>query len=285
MKNILYICIVLISLFSTTIFAQVGVGTASPDESAALDIDVSSLPNTNKKGLLLPRVNLLHKTDVTTISQPAEGLVVYNLQDSNNGGDVNTAVFKDTFYFWDGSKWLDITTIDVVKRELLPQVFFIVDNIDQNISGANTSNQIVRWNPTGTDHSAIKINTGNNISLNTTTYNFAVNTTGEYEVAGTIVINPSMSVTSTTNIEYIIQRSSDNGLNWTDLAKNTGVWGTGTAGNSRTLIIAPLVITLNKSDLIRCVVNSPAKNLGAGAKIYPATKFNHSRTLRLQYLN
>ncbi len=86
-------------------------------------------------------------------------------------------------------------------------------------------------------------------------------------------------------LEYIIQRSSDNGGTWTDLAKNTGVWGTGTAANSRTLIIAPLVITLNKSDLIRCVVNSPAKNLNSGSKIYPATNFSHSRTLRLQYLN
>ncbi len=285
MKKILFIYIVLISFFSTTIFAQVGVGTASPDKSAALDIDVSTLSNTNKKGLLLPRVNLLHKTDVTTISQPAEGLVVYNLQDSNNGGDVNTAVFKDTFYFWDGTKWLDITTIDVVKRELLPQVFFIVDNINQVIEGANLANVVVLWNPKGTDHSAIKINTGNNISLNTATNDFKINTTGEYEVAGTIVINPSLSATSTTKLEYIIQRSSDNGGTWTDLAKNTGVWGTGTAANSRTLIIAPLVITLNKSDLIRCVVNSPAKNLNSGSKIYPATNFSHSRTLRLQYLN
>ena len=102
---------------------SVGVFTKTPDASAALDVDVSALPANAKKGMLLPRVQLRDKKDQTTIPSPAVGLVVYNLQDS---GTEDNQVEHDMFYFWDGTKWLDMTNIDIVIRELLPQVFFIL---------------------------------------------------------------------------------------------------------------------------------------------------------------
>lgn len=57
---------------------SVGIGTSSPDNSAILNLDVSSLPANGKKGFLGPKVGLTSNTDVTTIPSPAVGLMVYN---------------------------------------------------------------------------------------------------------------------------------------------------------------------------------------------------------------
>ncbi|MFY7815348.1 MAG: hypothetical protein ACOVRK_09195, partial [Chryseobacterium taeanense] len=51
---------------------QIGIGTSSPNASAALDITATN------KGLLIPRVALTSTTDQTTISTPATGLMIYN---------------------------------------------------------------------------------------------------------------------------------------------------------------------------------------------------------------
>lgn len=57
----------------------VGLGTASPDPSAALDVSSSKL------GVLFPRVALTGPTDASTIATPAVGLVVYNTATTVNG--------------------------------------------------------------------------------------------------------------------------------------------------------------------------------------------------------
>ena len=130
------------TLFFVTVFTftllpaqSVGIGTTTPDKSAALDINVSSLPANNKKGVLLPRVALLHNTDVTTIPAPAIGLAIYN---TTNNGSGTSAVFADTFYFWDGAKWIDIANITTVKNELLPQVYFIAESTNGVTSPQST---------------------------------------------------------------------------------------------------------------------------------------------------
>lgn len=70
MKKILFI----ISLFVVPYFicAQVGINTENPDKSSLLDV-----VGTNK-GVLFPRVGLNSEYDMTTISDPAIGLLVYN---------------------------------------------------------------------------------------------------------------------------------------------------------------------------------------------------------------
>ncbi|MCX7729287.1 MAG: hypothetical protein N2203_07445, partial [Bacteroidia bacterium] len=72
----------------------------APDNSAMLDVDVSALPNNNKKGMLIPRVALSSNTDVTTIPSPANSLVVYNTNASMMNGN------GAGFYYWNGSKWI-----------------------------------------------------------------------------------------------------------------------------------------------------------------------------------
>ncbi len=75
---------------------NVGVGTLTPNASAALD-----LQSTNK-GFLLPRVSLTGKNDVTTISSPIAGLMVYNIA---NAGTSTNQVFANKIYIYTGTNW------------------------------------------------------------------------------------------------------------------------------------------------------------------------------------
>lgn len=73
---------------------SVGLGTGTPNASAVLDITATN------KGMLIPRVALTSSTDVTTITSPAAGLLVYNT-------GTGALTFKG-FVFWNGTEWRQI---------------------------------------------------------------------------------------------------------------------------------------------------------------------------------
>lgn len=73
-------------LATTATYAQVGVGTTTPDGSAALEIQSTS------KGLLLPRMT---NAQMESISSPAEGLVVYCTDCTPKG-----------MYYYDGTNFI-----------------------------------------------------------------------------------------------------------------------------------------------------------------------------------
>lgn len=77
-------------------FAQLGVGTNSPDASAQLDVTASD------KGFLAPRIALTSTSDVTTIAAPATGLMVYN---TATAGTSPSNVIPGYYYF-NGIKWV-----------------------------------------------------------------------------------------------------------------------------------------------------------------------------------
>lgn len=78
------------------ITGDVGVGTATPNASAILD-----LTSTNK-GLLAPRVVLTAKSGTSSpIASPASGLIVYNTGSNGSGGDAVTP----GYYYFNGSIW------------------------------------------------------------------------------------------------------------------------------------------------------------------------------------
>ena len=75
--------------------AQVGIGTSTPSASAQLEVSSSS------KGFLPPRVTLTGLGDVTTISSPAVGLMVYN---TATAGTAPSNVTPGVYYY-NGTKW------------------------------------------------------------------------------------------------------------------------------------------------------------------------------------
>ena len=290
--------------FSGRGFAQsVGVFTKTPDASAALDVDVSALPANGKKGMLLPRVQLTSKTDRTTIPNPSVGLVVYNLEDRGTG--VNQ-VEHDMFYFWDGTKWLDMTNIDIVIRELLPQVFFILQGDYQNVASKNHRPSLYYENDevplTYEEKSEVKkdnnvveivdnitLNTGNNVRFHDAEDTFEILNAGDYEISGIIGYNPTMSnLNASTNLEFIIQRkSAQTGGGWKNIARCVSAWGNNTVLNSRHMVISPMVVKFEKGDKIRAVVRQTKGDIPASgiANINPAGGSNTSKVIKIQKLS
>ena len=83
MKKINYfLALILFSI--TTNYAQVGIGTTSPNSSSMLDI------TSTNSGILIPRMTLAQKTAITT---PATGLLIYQT-DGTSG-----------FWYYNGSAW------------------------------------------------------------------------------------------------------------------------------------------------------------------------------------
>ena len=91
MKTNKILLTLVIGLFISTVSAQVGIGTTSPNSSSVLDV------NSSNKGVLLPRVALISTTDVATVLAPVKGLLVYN-----NG---TAGLSPAGMYRWSGTKW------------------------------------------------------------------------------------------------------------------------------------------------------------------------------------
>jgi uncharacterized protein (TIGR02145 family) len=81
MKKLLLNVAFLVASFTSS--AQVGIGTATPDASAALEIESTT------KGFLPPRMTLVQ---INAIATPAEGLMVYCLDGATKGLLVNNGV-------------------------------------------------------------------------------------------------------------------------------------------------------------------------------------------------
>ena len=76
-------------------FSQVGIGTNTPNSSSALDVTATN------KGILPPRIALTGTNDVSTITSPANGLLVYN---TATAGTSPTNV-SPGFYYFESGKW------------------------------------------------------------------------------------------------------------------------------------------------------------------------------------
>jgi hypothetical protein len=72
--KVFFRALVIMFFIALNAVAQVGIGTASPNASAMLDVDVTSLAGT-KKGFLPPRMDTTARDGITT---PAAGLLIYN---------------------------------------------------------------------------------------------------------------------------------------------------------------------------------------------------------------
>ncbi len=80
---------------------NIGIGTLTPSPSAILEI------NTPNKGLLIPRVTLTGINDLSTIANPAIGLMVLNTVNANSGINQVTA---NQIYVFNGVNWDKLIT-------------------------------------------------------------------------------------------------------------------------------------------------------------------------------
>lgn len=290
MRSRLLIIFSLLLSVSSGVWAQsVGVLTDRPHASAALDVDVASLPDGSKKGMIFPQVALKNKKDKVTVPNPAAGLVVFNTQDAGSG---DNAVEANMFYFWDGAKWLDMTNMDIVIRELFPQVFLALVTDQQFIGNTvfqseGTLVQFPAPKGPGNDnpHVEIRVNTGRNIYLDSKTHTFRVQNTGHYEISGAVGYRPQLAFPKTTNLEFIIQRSK--GTRWENIARVVSAWGEQTTLNSRHLVVSPVIVELKKGDVLRAVVKQTRGDRPHAdhAVLNPAGGVANSKLVKIQRLD
>ena len=84
MKLILkYFLIQFVLLSSISIYAQVGIGTTTPDVSSILDVSSST------KGFLMPRLTTIERD---LISLPATGLMIFNTSSNDVQLNIGTSL-------------------------------------------------------------------------------------------------------------------------------------------------------------------------------------------------
>ena len=99
-------------IFAPQVFAQTGIGTTTPDASAKLEIAASN------KGFLPPRVALTATNAASPITNPANGLMVFN---TVTAGSSPYQVVPG-YYYWDGVglKWVSLsTTVGNVQNQAI----------------------------------------------------------------------------------------------------------------------------------------------------------------------
>lgn len=100
MKKLFYILLLVCAFFKTN--AQTGIGTATPNPSAKLDV------SSTDKGFLPPRVALTATNAFTPIvgtASAAAGLLIYNT--ATTGTAPNNVV--PGYYYWNGTIWVQIS--------------------------------------------------------------------------------------------------------------------------------------------------------------------------------
>lgn len=148
MKKI--ICSITFIFSVLSLVAQVGIGTSNVNSSAKLQVDASD------KGFLPPRVSLTGTADVTTIQNPASGLLVFNTTPA--GVSPNNVI--QGYYFWNGTAWVNLT------GNALKEVGSI--NSTSSEQGATYSEGVLKLAPASQTHGGILTTGAQTLSGNKT---------------------------------------------------------------------------------------------------------------------
>ncbi len=92
------LCVSMLVLSISTLSAQVGIGTTTPNSNALLDVDATVTVG----GLLLPRIGLTSTSSTAPLSAHVAGMLVYNTATST---DVTPG-----YYYNDGSTWVRVAS-------------------------------------------------------------------------------------------------------------------------------------------------------------------------------
>lgn len=87
-------------------YAQIGIGTTTPDPSATVDVAATD------KGFIASNIALQSRTDDQTIPDPADGLMVYNT--TTLSGNENTSL-SPGYYYWLTDRWVPHQRGEIVE--------------------------------------------------------------------------------------------------------------------------------------------------------------------------
>src|SRR5690242_17777354 len=133
MKRSLFLVLLVVFLSFSHVFSQVGIGTASPNQRAVLELKSPG----NNQGFLVPRLTTAQRTGMTGLAAGDKGLLVFD-------SDLNK------FHYWSGTAWViidDSTGTDSQTISYNPSTGLLA------ISGGNnvTLTGVVPGGPAGGD--------------------------------------------------------------------------------------------------------------------------------------
>lgn len=166
MRHLFIFCFILLTIQIN--FAQIGIGTTTPDPSAMLDVASTD------KGLLVPR---LTTANIEAIENPATGLIVYNTD--NNAFQFNSGTIDAPIWSSISQESEDEDVVSVHKS-----LKYSNTNTSTNVNQNGVIFPVfgnLEWND---DNGLFEVNTSNN--------SLTVNEAGKYR----IIANASMNVSS-----------------------------------------------------------------------------------------
>ena len=242
--------------------SAVGVGTRTP-YSSALDLDVSNLPNGQKKGFLLPKVALTGKKDTHTISNPKKAMMVYNMQDAGSGEE---KVYKNLVYVWTGQEWVPFSNLPEIRKLKRPIHFVLASRrkIPINISSFNNRSQgmTLRWEANEVYLKNVK---DVKVPAGVPFEESEILTEAYYEFTGSF--NFKSNANGATSVITLLQKKTGHG-GWATIASSSLPFDRGTQTWSQTLVFPVVTHKLKKGDKIRIVLKKgEGENQKQGAMI------------------
>ncbi|EKB05018.1 hypothetical protein HMPREF9713_00106 [Myroides odoratimimus CCUG 12700] len=270
----------LLLLGTQTVQAQQGFGTDKPNKSAAVDIQSS------KRGLLIPRVELVETTKQEPITKPETSLMVYNQATAN---DVTPG-----YYYWDGAKWArfakqsEITEIelkgDVTGKTGETKVVAIQGTSISNV--APTANQVLTYDVTEGKWKAVSL-TENNLTSSKGITGTGITVGGTDNGAGSVLKEVTLSITHGEANQVMVTNADGTGTTWVDqstlvptttneLISNGNTLTSNVNGVSETAnIVNTIENTLDKDNKLVTTVNGKS---GEGLDLTPAIEAGQKTT-------
>lgn len=238
----------------------VGVGTRTP-YSSALDLDVSNLPNGQKKGFLLPKVALTGKKDTHTISNPKRAMMVYNMQDAGSGEE---KVYKNLVYVWTGQEWVPFSNLPEIRKLKRPIHFVLASKrkISIDIAKFNSQGMTLKWNAGEVYLKNVK---DVKVPVGASFEEFEILTEAYYEFTGSF--NFKSNANGATSVITLLQKKTGHG-GWVTIASSSLSFDRGTQTWSQTLVFPVVTHKLKQGDKLRVVLKKgEGENQKPGAMI------------------
>lgn len=240
--------------------SAVGVGTRTP-YSSALDLDVSNLPNGQKKGFLLPKVALTGKKDTHTISNPKKAMMVYNTQ---NAGSGDTQVYKDLVYVWTGQEWVPFSNLPEIRKLKRPIHFVLASKrkISIDVAKFNSQGMTLKWE---SNEVYLKNEKDVRVPAGSPFEEIEILTEAYYEFTGSF--NFKSNADKATSVVALLQKKPTNGA-WSTIASSSLPFEDRVQIWSQTLVFPVVTHKLHVGDKLRIVLKKgEGQNQKPGAMI------------------